>query len=98
MDIKDAIDKAVECSSWSKAGIARQLGLLPQGLNDKLTRRKYPKIELVLEVLDTIGYDLAIVPKSSKLPNGSIIVTHSQDDSAPKKVGRPKRSDSKKED
>lgn len=79
MRIKEAVNAAIKQTAWSKTAIARELGLLPQGLNDKLIRRKNPDFEFVATVLSIVGYELAIVPKDSQLPDGSILVGPDKD-------------------
>lgn len=80
--IAEAVNKAISETTWSKVAIADEMGLKSQGLNDKLMRNKNPKIDFVTKLLGIIGFRLVVVPKSSRLPQGAIVVDpHRADDS-----------------
>ena len=74
MLVFEALDKLIEDSSWSKARLAKSMGMLPQSMNNRMKNASSPKVSFVVEILDLLGYDLVIAPKGSNLPRGSVIV------------------------
>lgn len=72
--IAEATNKAISETAWSKSAIAEEMGLKPQGLNDKLMRNKNPKIDFVTKLLGIVGFRLVVLPKGARLPQGSIVI------------------------
>lgn len=89
--IAEATNKAIASTPWSKVAIAENMGMLPQGLNDKLMRNKNPKIDFVARVLKLVGYELAVVPCGARLPQGAIVIAPDAEESTepPKKPMNP---------
>lgn len=80
MEAIELMEALIEESSWSKARISRQLGMLPQTLNTRFTKATSPKVSFMVDVLNLLGYDLVAVPKGSNLPRGSVVVDPSAED------------------
>lgn len=89
MDVKHALNDVIDRSPWTKTFLAEQFEVSNQVFNDRINRNKNPKIDFVLEVLDKLGYDLIIVPKSSRKPDNAIVLTQTEESN--RKVGRPKK-------
>lgn len=81
MNVVNAIDAIFQDSTWNKSRVAKELGISPQRLNGRLREGKSPKTNNVIEILNIIGFNLVIVPKGSRLPSGSYVLTDEQDDS-----------------
>jgi len=69
--IRDAIDK----SSYTKSGLARELGVTPASISDRLDPRKDLGVAKAKELTDLLGYDIVVVPKGARLPQGATRVT-----------------------
>lgn len=79
MKTREAIDKAVNDSPWSKRRIAGKMGITAQQLNDRLHRNSSPKVNVIASLLAVAGYKLVIVPEGSHLPDGSIVIDPDED-------------------
>ncbi len=55
-EVYQKLDKEIKVSSYSKTAIAKELGLTPQGLNNKLVAKKV-QVEFVKSVCAIIGID-----------------------------------------
>lgn len=78
--IAEAVNKAISKTAWSKSAIAEEMGLKPQGLNDKLMRNKNPKIDFITKLLGIVGFRLVVLPKGARLPQGSIVIDPSAEE------------------
>lgn len=87
----DIVNGIFEKSTWTKAAVARELNIYAQRLNGWLTEGSSPKVSKMVRILDTVGYELVVVPKGSKLPNGSEVVTLDPPKPKPDKPGRPRK-------
>lgn len=77
MSIENIINNIIKESSWTKARIARLLGKTPQSINDRLSTKKKKAlgVNTAMEMLDLLGYEMLVVPKGTRLPQGAYRVT-----------------------
>lgn len=74
MDIKQIMRTLTEESPvWSQNKVAGEIGLTPQNMSQKM-RSSDIRVGVAAAYLDVLGYELAVVPKRSRLPQGSIVV------------------------
>lgn len=62
----------VESGTWSLARLARTVGVTPQAFNSAMNRDADMKAGRLAELADVLGWELVVVPKGSRLPNGAV--------------------------
>lgn len=58
---------------WTQNKVASRIGLSSQAMSNRMNARD-AKAGFAVEVLETMGYQLVVVPLETKLPAGSIVV------------------------
>ena len=74
MNPSDAIREAASASGFTLAMLADVMGTIPQVVNGYLTRKNGMRSDKLVDIAGAMGYDVVLVPKGSRLPNGSITV------------------------
>ena len=74
MNAIECVSNLIQQSDLKNADIARALNISPQTLNSRLKDTSNPTAKTLIEILDVLGYDLAIVRKGTKLPDTSTIL------------------------
>jgi hypothetical protein len=75
MNVNKKLKDLIAESPRTQSGIGNSLGFPnPQVFSRRLIDDSTPKVDFVAAVLNELGYDLVIVPKDARLPNGSIVV------------------------
>lgn len=77
MTIREILRSAIdESTTWSQNRLAVDIGLSGPAMSNRLKADgRDVKVGFVVAVLDRLGYDLVVVRKGSRLPNGSVVVT-----------------------
>ena len=60
MTYREAIQKGLEERKLTKAQLARNLEMSPQLLNDKLNKTKTMTADVLIEMMNAMGYDVVI--------------------------------------
>lgn len=60
---------------WSQNKLASKLGLSPQAMSNRMQAVDL-KASFLAEIVESLGYELVVVPQESKLPKGSIRVSN----------------------
>ena len=71
MRFEQAVTEMMAGCGMTKARLARATGTSPQVLNDRLGRSRDIRLSTLGTMADALGYDVALVPKWSSLPEGS---------------------------
>lgn len=75
MNIVSIIREAIDKSSYTKSGLARELGITPASIAYRLDPTKDLGVAKAKELTDLLGYDIVVVPKGARLPQGATRVT-----------------------
>ena len=60
--------------NWSQNKVAKELNMTSQDLSQRMGLKSDLRTDLFVSLLNVLGYDLVVVPKGSRLPQGSIKV------------------------
>ena len=63
-----------QSSVWSQNRVAREVGMTNQDLSQRMRLKSDLRTDVFAELVGVLGYDVVVVPKGSRLPNGSIKV------------------------
>lgn len=76
-----AMKGILKASPLKEVELAELMGTTPQNLNNKLSTgcRKDITVRLASEILGYLGYQVAMVPKGKRLPEGSVLVSYDED-------------------
>lgn len=72
-NINSEIRSLIESSPLNQTDVGRSVGMSAQSMNNLLARND-AKVSTVIDVLETLGYQLVIVPKGKRLPDSSVVV------------------------
>lgn len=74
MNMRDILRHLMNGSTtWTQNKVASRIGLSSQAMSNRMNAKDV-KAGFAVEVLETLGYQLVVVPPESKLPQGSIVV------------------------
>lgn len=74
MKATEAINKLIADTGFTKADVARAIGITAQGLNTRINKTGNPGIATVEQILDVLGYQVVLTRKGAKLPSGAIVL------------------------
>lgn len=74
MDAKQALRSLVDNSGKSQRAISRELGKTDNYVSALFSMGRAPGSDLMAAIAQACGYTLALVPHSSALPSGSIVL------------------------
>lgn len=75
MTFKDAIHSIVQSPNWNLSRLGAALGVSRQAISNRINRSDGLRLPNAIEMAEALGYDLVLVPKHSRLPEGSFRIT-----------------------
>ncbi|MEC4272948.1 helix-turn-helix transcriptional regulator [Adlercreutzia sp. R25] len=75
MNVKEALIAIMSDQGKTKAELARLKGVTPQSINSVFNSQKTMSVNLLEELAGYLDYRVALVPRSKKLPDGSVEVS-----------------------
>lgn len=74
MNAGEAVKEVAARTGFTMARIAALLGVTPQMVNGYVNRSKSMRASNMAAMCDAMGYDVVLVPRGSRLPQGSVVV------------------------
>lgn len=74
MNEKEILRHLISESNWSQNKMAMELGQTPQEASQRMQSKGSLKVDFFKDMLGVLGYELAVVPKHSTLPQRSLVV------------------------
>ena len=73
MNVIEALRKLLDESPLTQNDLARALGVKPPSLATAW-KQKSMSVDKAASIASVLGYDIALVPKNSKLPKGAVLL------------------------
>lgn len=77
MNAVEALRSVIDASGTSQYAMAKRLGISTASMSQTWGRRTIGSDKLV-RLLGLVGWEVALVPKGSKLPKGAIVLEESE--------------------
>lgn len=74
MNTKDVLKHAADEAGMSMIAVSKAMGRNDNYMSVTMSRGSTPKADTLAAMLDVCGYDLAAVPRSCGLPDGSLVI------------------------
>lgn len=80
MKFKEAVNAILKSPNWNLSRLGAALGVSRQAISNRINRSDTVRLSSAVEMADALGYEVALVPKHSRLPEGSFRITSGEED------------------
>lgn len=78
MQFKDAFKAIIKARGYSQTGFGEKVGVKQSSVGSLIAKNN-PSLDVMIRYMSEAGYDVALVPTGSNLPDGSYVLEPSKE-------------------